>query len=721
MKLKHFASLAAALLFAAPRVRAQNRDDARAAYAAFLTGRFAEAERAYRFMDAIGISSGDPTVNLALTLRDEGKTQEALPFWIKASLSANADGFVFDQLGWSYLSAGDYDGARKAFLSGIDHAAVLAQQAEGNLGLGLAGWMDDRPADAREALKKALLQGPYVLPVASLVMAWSALKMKDDPAALAYFRQSVALDPINLEALKSFAVFENRIGEDSAAWNLCRIFLSFDPGDAVIQKMTRRVAGYLAGSPEDFLPVRRLAEPLLDPSGGDGFPPSDTKTRIRVDLFSDREARPALATRIYFMCNVPFHIAAIKSGDVIVDDGGAYQQWTAVFRPQSDVVEIRDAQDDLVYEARQPVRIEPQSRLGSVLIKSAVFQDNYGFDPGDRELRGNLEIWPTPYGFTMLNDVNLEDYLRGVVAAVMPPQSPFQAYKAQAVISRSAAYWFKAHPPVELQGGQICDSEACQKYLGVSAELREATRAVDETKGVFLLDSQGKPARAWEHVECGGRTEDGSAVGVSNLVSVTDVPTPLAPLRSPEDLERWTHSFPPADGYDEETSRMPPVAARWIRILSEKDLERRAALVKYIGPIRGIVVTRRSPTGRVLSLKVEGEQGSLILTGEKMISDFLSPGSLRSTLFTIQPLMDGSRKARFFILWGAGTGSGLGLCEAGAIGQASIGRDWQKILDFYYPRLRVGPLGTSGSEPRRGRSRRKRGHHRPRNPHWHGR
>ncbi len=724
MKLKRYAPLMAALalLAIAPRTRAQSGNDARTAYEAFLAGRFSEAERAYRFMDAVGISTGDPDVNLALTLRAEGKTQEALPFWVKASLAPNADGFVFDQLGWSYLSAGDYGDARKAFLHGISRATALAQQAEGNFGLGLTGWMDDRPGDAREALRKALLQGPYILPAASLVMAWSALKMGDDSAALAYFRQSMDLDPTNLEALKSFALFERRIGEDEAAWNLCRIFLSFDPGDKIIQKMAVRTERYLAGNPEDFLPVRRLADPLLNPQGGGAPPPSDTKTRIRVDLFCDRDARPALATRIYFMCNVPFHVVAIKSGDVIADNGGAYQQWTAVFRPQSDVVEIRDAEDDLVYEARQPVRIEPQSKFGSVLIKSAVFSDDYGFDPGDRELRGNLEVWPTPYGFTMLNDVNLDDYLRGVVAAVLPPQSPFEAYKAQAVISRSAAYWFKAHPPVELQGGQICDSSACQKYLGVSAELSEATKAVKETKDVFLLDDKGKPARAWEHVECGGRTEAGWTQGAPNLVSVTDGREPLAPLQSPEDLDRWTHSFPPPGGYDQETDRMPPVASRWIRVLSEKDLERRAELIKYVGPIRSLVVTRRSPTGRVLSLRVEGEQGNFMLNGEKMISDFLSPGSLRSTLFTIQPLMDGPRKARFFLLWGAGTGSGLGLCEAGAIGQASIGRNWRQILAFYYPGFRIGAPGSAekARPSRKTRTERRGRHRRPHNPHWHG-
>jgi peptidoglycan hydrolase-like amidase len=66
------------------------------------------------------------------------------------------------------------------------------------------------------------------------------------------------------------------------------------------------------------------------------------------------------------------------------------------------------------------------------------------------------------------------------------------------------------------------------------------------------------------------------------------------------------------------------------------------------------------------------------------IEDVLSPSSLRSTLFTITPLYRGKRLMRL-ILWGAGTGTGRGVCRGGALGMASLGQGYHDILTHYYP------------------------------------
>src|SRR5207247_1833568 len=109
----------------------------------------------------------------------------------------------------------------------------------------------------------------------------------------------------------------------------------------------------------------------------------------------------------------------------------------------------------------------------------------------------------------------------------------------------------------------------------------------------------------------------------------------LKPLQTPEGIERWVHNYPADDSYDQEGGRMPPATQRWVRLISAEDLERRAARKKYIGAIRHLRVLRRSTVGRILSLEAEGTKGSMSLEGEKAVTDFLSPGSLRSTLFTI--------------------------------------------------------------------------------------
>ncbi len=97
-----------------------------------------------------------------------------------------------------------------------------------------------------------------------------------------------------------------------------------------------------------------------------------------------------------------------------------------------------------------------------------------------------------------------------------------------------------------------------------------------------------------------------------------------------------------------------------------------------------------------------GADGTLMYTGRKEIEELLGPGSLRSTFFTMQPLMDGKNVSRV-VLWGAGTGSGLGFARAGALGQASLGVGWREIVRHYFPRLEITdslhPLAEKSAAP----------------------
>ena len=130
---------------------------------------------------------------------------------------------------------------------------------------------------------------------------------------------------------------------------------------------------------------------------------------------------------------------------------------------------------------------------------------------------------------------------------------------------------------------------------------------------------------------------------------------------------------------------------RWVRVIGAKQLRQRVSRRKDIGAIRRVRVDSRTSTGRVKALEIIGSRGSLLYTGREEISSVLSPGSLRSTLFVLQPLYDGKDLARLLV-WGAGTGSGLGMPRAGAAGQAALGRPWKDILKTYFPRSEVRDL-----------------------------
>ena len=126
--------------------------------------------------------------------------------------------------------------------------------------------------------------------------------------------------------------------------------------------------------------------------------------------------------------------------------------------------------------------------------------------------RGYLEIFVNPSNtFTLVNVVNLEDYLKGVVPAELSPKSfpEKEAIKAQAIAART--YAEKRRGQFEVDGYDICASPACQVYRGVSVEHPMANEAVRETTGE-VLTYQGQLVDALYTSTCGGRTENAENV-----------------------------------------------------------------------------------------------------------------------------------------------------------------------------------------------------------------
>lgn len=696
---------AAALGVCAAAWGAEIQDTVLSAYKAFLEGRLDDASAQYRYLETLGVPQPNPDTNLALLARDSGDQDAALAQWVKSSLEPDADGFVWNQRGWAYLSAGRSREARESFTKAIDRSSTTAEQAEANLGLGWAQLEDGNPKLGLDPLRKTLLDGPYLLSAGSLVMARIELASRDKQAALAYLRESLDLDPLNFEAVRDAANLYQKIGENREAWRAYHRLLALDPQDEQAQKKIKKLAQFITGDPEESMPVRRLARPLLDPDAPPDVPPTTASATIRVGLFSGPDERPEAATSVYFVSNVDFKVIA-QSGEIVTEDGKAGDQWQVSFRPETDLVELRDASMNLRFTTKLRFRVVPQRQPGSVLLKSAVFPSTEGFDPGDRELRGVIEVQPTPKGFMLVNELKLEDYLKGAVSSALPDRTPLEAYKAEAVVARTMAVWAKARGPQALDGADICDSPRCLRYVGVTEELHQPSLAVAQTEGLVLALGD-RVARVAQHVDSGGVTESGAATGdprYIHLLSVADGPSSAFVPRTPEELERWVHEAPPRDSYGE-ASGLAQTHARWLRILEAADLTERANRSYPIGALTALRVARRSSTGRVQQLEVRGAHGSFTLAGADDIGDFLSPGSLRSTLFTITPIMRG-RKAERFLLWGAGTGSGLGMSETGAIGQAALGRTYPQILAVYFPGLAIRNYYHPPRPPRRGRYRR---------------
>lgn len=130
----------------------------------------------------------------------------------------------------------------------------------------------------------------------------------------------------------------------------------------------------------------------------------------------------------------------------------------------------------------------------------------------DRPYRGRIEVFTNLRGsLTVVNELGLEDYVRGVVANELSPGGypAIEAQKAQAIAART--YALRNRGQFMSQGFDILPTTRSQVYRGLTSENPLSTRAVDETRGV-IATYNGEPINALYTSTCGGRTEDSEKI-----------------------------------------------------------------------------------------------------------------------------------------------------------------------------------------------------------------
>lgn len=270
--------------------------------------------------------------------------------------------------------------------------------------------------------------------------------------------------------------------------------------------------------------------------------------------------------------------------------------------------------------------------------------------------RGSLEIKWRAGGLIVVNILDLEEYLYGVVPKEAPSQWQMAALRAQAIVARTYALYKRSRQvnrDYDLAAQYIRD----QHYEGFSAEQARTTQAVNDTQGL-VLTCHGALIPAYYHAESAGYTENSEHVWSSPHPCLRAVKAPMYP----------------ASPY-----------LQWSVSLSLPDIQ--AALAKFghpVGTIRRLDLMDHSPTGRVTLVKIIHKAGETVLRG----TDFrlaLGPETIRSTRFTVQ-----LRNGRAFFQ-GQGWGHGVGLCQWCSQGMAELGYDYESILTHYYQGAKVIP------------------------------
>ena len=118
--------------------------------------------------------------------------------------------------------------------------------------------------------------------------------------------------------------------------------------------------------------------------------------------------------------------------------------------------------------------------------------------------KGTIHIINNNGNMTVINDVGIEDYVRGVTPAEMPSSWNMEALKAQAIAVRS--YAIANLGKHASQGFDLLDSTMDQVYNGVLAETSATNKAVEETKGL-VLTYNNKIISTMYSASAGGQTK----------------------------------------------------------------------------------------------------------------------------------------------------------------------------------------------------------------------
>ncbi len=284
---------------------------------------------------------------------------------------------------------------------------------------------------------------------------------------------------------------------------------------------------------------------------------------------------------------------------------------------------------------------------------------------------------------TLGNWLGLDDILRGTVPAEIFPSAPMEALKAQAIAARGHLL-AKLGTRHLADPFHLCASQHCQVYKGVDSHHVRTDDAIWQTRGQFLM-AQGKLVDTVYSANSGGHTENNENVWFQvvdpNLRGRFDGPP--NPLYSGGITSSNLDAFldhPPVtyaskSGYGNGHHR-------WTRTIDAATLTQKLDAKQSVGRIQALVPLRRGVSGRIIDLKIQGDKGETILTGELKIRRLL--GNLPSALIRIGSEPLAAPYPERFVIKGAGFGHGAGMCQTGAIGRAKAGQTAAQILSAYY-------------------------------------
>ena len=330
-----------------------------------------------------------------------------------------------------------------------------------------------------------------------------------------------------------------------------------------------------------------------------------------------------------------------------------------------------------------------------------------------KAFRGTFDLARDDEGdMIVVNQVDTAAYLASVIGSEIPPSWMPEALAAQAIAVRTyLATHLRRHASYDLEG-----DTRDQQYDGLGGEAASTLRAVQRTAGL-VATYRGSPIEALYSANAGGYTEDSENVYASALPYLRAVPSPgdQAAIASSWGYTSW-----------EWTSEF--TAPQLQSYLRARGMD--------VGEVQRIDITGVSGTGRVVTARVVGSNGSAEIGKDRSRYYF----GLRSSLFTVSTrpeelefvsasasdaervrqleLLDAKVERAYmlnlrdpdrfgkpriggwtyrlparFVFTGRGYGHGVGMSQWGAQGMALAGKSAEEILTHYYQGIAITNLG----------------------------
>ena len=209
---------------------------------------------------------------------------------------------------------------------------------------------------------------------------------------------------------------------------------------------------------------------------------------------------------------------------------------------------------------------------------------------GNGTYRGALVVVPTSSGGTLnvVNALDNDKYVQGVIAGEMPSSWPIEALKTQAVAARSYAIAGSVHG----NGFDVYDDTRSQVYEGIDGETEMTNKAARATKQQVVLYN-GDVATTYYSASSGGQTEN------SEFAFGGDPIPYLKGVDDPYDTTSPLHT--------------------WKRTFSQGQMQ--SSLGRYVkGGLESIQITKTGVSPRIVTANVVGSAGTTRVTGSQLQS-----------------------------------------------------------------------------------------------------